>query len=95
MELTKNTANPKLNDAVPFVCNAGYSSPSLVAFFRYSTNGGSTYSDRLPTNGVVINPGAYRAYYTITIGQIGNWVVQCRICTSAAATTCTAWGQAN
>ncbi len=95
VDLTKGTTTPKKGDKVTFTCEGSMSGVSPVAFFRSSTDNGTTFGSAVPAGGVAVNASTKKASYDITIDTIGNWVVQCRVCTTAAAATCTAWGQAN
>jgi len=95
VDLTKDVDTPKVGDEVTFSCEASFSSTSNpVAFFRYSRNGGTSFSGGLPTGGVAVNATTHQASYNITIDQVGDWEVQCRVCTDSTATACTAWGLA-
>lgn len=95
VDLTKNTAAPKMGDNVTFTCESSAATGmSPVAWFRYSTDNGVNFSGAVPTAGIAINTSTHKASYDITIDKTGDWEVQCRVCTDSTATTCTAWGKA-
>ena len=98
VDLTKDVDTPKVGDEVTFSCEASFSSTSNpVAFFRYSRNGGTSFSGGLPTGGVAVNATTHQASYNITIDQVGDWEVQCRVCgqvSEGAISLCTEWGKA-
>lgn len=93
VDLTANTAAPKLNDTVTFTCQGvNLSSAAPVAQFRTSFDGGTVFNS--PTSPKPINLTTNQATEQFTVSQVGNWEVQCRICTDSTVTTCTAWGLA-
>ncbi len=94
VDLTKNTPTPKVGDKVTFTCGAGWNNmPNPVAFFRVSTDNGTTFGSALPSGGVPYTTTGF-VNYDITIDKTGDWEVQCRVCTDSTATTCTTWGKA-
>lgn len=95
VDLTKDTAAPKVGDAVTFTCESSAATGmSPVAFFRYSTDNGVNFSGAVPVAGIGVNPTTHKASYDITIDKTGDWEVQCRVCTDSSAASCTDWGQA-
>lgn len=96
VDLTKNKTAPTIGDTVTFTCEATFSGIDPVAFFRYSSDNGTTFSNPLPEGGLAVNPATNNASYDITINKTGDWEVQCRLCSDLTTTaTCTAWGKAN
>jgi hypothetical protein len=94
IDLTSDEASPSAGDEVTFTCEANFSGMSPVAFFRYSSDNEATWSSAVPASGVAINATTHKASHNITINRAGDWAIQCRVCASAAAASCTAWGQA-
>jgi hypothetical protein len=95
VDLTSNEATPSAGDTITFSCKASYSSMSATrAFFRTSSDNGTTWSANIPSAGVPVNATTMTAAQNIAINSTGDWIIQCRICNDAA-TTCTDWGQAN
>lgn len=95
VDLTKDTAAPKVGDAVTFTCESSAATGmSPVAFFRYSTDNGVNFSGAVPVAGIGVNPTTHKASYDITIDKTGDWEVQCRVCTDSGTPGCTDWGQA-
>jgi len=100
VDLTKNIVAPKLNDTVTFTCKgANFSSAAPVAQFRTNL-GGATFLKPFKPIALVNN----QATTQIPISAVGNWLVQCRVCTdydhtivdnNDTNTYCTNWGQAN
>lgn len=100
VDLTKNIVAPKLNDTVTFTCQgANFSSAAPVAQFRTNL-GGATFLKPFKPIALVNN----QATTQIPISAVGNWLVQCRVCTdydhtivdnNDTNTYCTNWGQAN
>jgi len=93
--LAKDKPTPTLGDEVTFTCEASFSAVEPVAFFRYSSDAGIIYSEAEPIGGVPINLTNNKAAHIITADKIGDWVVQCKVCTDDTAASCTTWGQAN
>lgn len=93
IDLTSDEATPSAGDKVTFTCEANFSGMSPVAFFRYSSDNEATWSSAVPTSGVAIDATSHKASHDITIDKAGEWAVQCRVCSTAAATSCTTWGQ--
>jgi len=93
VDLTKSIVAPKLNDTVTFTCQgANFSSVAPVAQFRTSFDGGVTFNN--PTSPKPINLTTNQATEQFIISQIGDWEVQCRVCTNNTTTACTTWGKA-
>ena len=100
VDLTKSIVAPKLNDTVTFTCQgANFSSAAPVAQFRTNL-GGATFLKPFKPIALVNN----QATTQIPISAVGNWLVQCRVCTdydhtivdnNDTNTYCTNWGQAN
>lgn len=90
VDLTSSNSAPTLGDTVALTCEAKFSAVNRVAFFRHNVDGG-TYTESAAVN---INSTTNTATYNLTLDQTGSWNTQCRVCTSAAATSCTTWGQA-
>jgi hypothetical protein len=90
--LTKDKTTPSLGDQVTFTCEASFSSGSPVVYFRRKVNDEDwvTYSPAYP-----VSSTTHQATYQMPINYVGDWVVQCRVCTDDTKTTCTTWGQAN
>ncbi|MFC1627300.1 immunoglobulin domain-containing protein [Patescibacteria group bacterium] len=92
VNLEGDPSTVQLGDTVTFSCTAAFSGYSPMAYFRYSSDGGVTYTD---------DPGVYDltvnnpAQMSLLIDDYGDYVVQCRVCTDAGQTNCTGWGQAN
>lgn len=82
-----------INDTIRFTC---IGTPTNIVInhyeFRLSTNGGTTYNTLDSNNTVGIYPLPSVNPYVIT--GAGNYVVQCRVCSSSDNTHCTTWGQA-
>ncbi len=94
VDLTASPA-PALTQTVIFTCEATFTSTNPTAYFRYSTNGGTTWDNTNPPIEVPVDLITHKANYSMTIAQSGNWIVQCKVCTDQSATSCTTWGQAN
>ena len=92
VDLTKDITAPTLGDQVTFTCEASFSAAAPIAQFRTSTNGGVSFNN--PTAPKPIDLVTKKASEQFNITEIGNWVVQCRVCTDDTKTTCTTWGQA-
>lgn len=92
VDLTSAPAKDKisLGQKATFICEASFSSvKEPKAFFRYKTGAG----DYVESEAVAINQNN-RARYELTVNKVGDWTVQCRICTEATAKNCTQWGLA-
>ncbi|KKT46632.1 MAG: hypothetical protein UW37_C0020G0009 [Candidatus Gottesmanbacteria bacterium GW2011_GWA2_44_17] len=95
VDLTKNKATPTMGDTVNFTCEANFTPSaaiSPVAYFRYSTDNGATFTN--VGSGVAVNSTTLKASQDVLINKVGDWEVQCRVCTDSTATACTAWGLA-
>ena len=91
-DLTKDKTTPTMGDTVTFTCEANFNAVSPVAFFAHKIGVGNFTFD--PT-AYPINSTTKKANKQMTINQVGDWNVQCRVCTDSSQTTCTVWGQAN
>jgi hypothetical protein len=75
------TTAPHVGSNLIFTCIGQPTNVTINHYeYRLSNNGGSTFT-QLPNN-------------TYTVPGPGNYVIQCRVCSSAGSTQCTTWGQA-
>jgi hypothetical protein len=94
VDLTSSKTTPTLGDTVTVSCEASFTAVSPVAFFRYSSDNGVTYTSALPASGVAVDAATHRANYDVTVDKTGAWIIQCRVCADAAGANCTEWGKA-
>lgn len=85
--LSRNPATDlTIGDSVTFTCVGTASLVTINHYeFRLSSDGGATYS--------VISNNSTTGTTNYTIAGSGDYVVQCRVCSSVNSANCTTWGQ--
>ncbi len=81
------TGNLNVGDQISFACEGTSTNITINHYeFRLSSDGGTTYAalDSNNTTGSI--------NYTVTAP--GNYLTQCRVCSSTDSSQCTTWGQA-
>lgn len=92
--LSSNIAQPKLGDKLSLTCDAGNTTGSSVAYFRYKVDAGPWVED---TKQSVVNASNHIAtrFELADIYKPGAWQWQCRICKDTTKANCSTWGVAN